>query len=268
MAVEALLSLAFDSSSAERPSTSRRLTSLPSVAPTMAPFELTTSTTSGSGLFQLEMGCSPASMPCPTADIGWPLVKISASGPMPTSRYCDQAPCSISTRFSSAACGLPGTSVRMLPPSWACTLLRIASAFSGAPRACSSMTRSSIDSGKGDARRLDGLQVVGREQPGLARIAAGFRRVGENGLERADALGPCRRARWPPDCPPRTDRAWSAPAARCRARRRRGSRPPPGRPLPAAKRGRRGRRSCRPSAALLPASCDRLCAPSFPPAQR
>ncbi len=63
MAVEALLSLALDSSSADRPSTSRRLTSLPSVAPTMAPFAFTTSTTSGSGLFQLDMGCSPASMP-------------------------------------------------------------------------------------------------------------------------------------------------------------------------------------------------------------
>jgi hypothetical protein len=28
----------------------------------------------------------------PTADIGCDLVKISASGPMPTSRYCDHAP--------------------------------------------------------------------------------------------------------------------------------------------------------------------------------
>ena len=111
-------------------------------------------------------------MPWPTADIGWPLVKISASGPMPTSRYCDHAPCSISTRFSSAACGLPGTSVRMLPPSWACTLLRIASAFSGEPRACSSMTRSSIDSGKVTPAALMRLQVAGREQPRLARHRA------------------------------------------------------------------------------------------------
>ncbi len=189
MAVEALLSLAFDSNSAERPSTSRRLTSLPSVAPTMVPFELTTSTTSGSGLFQLEMGCSPASMPCPTADIGWPLVKISASGPMPTSRYCDQAPCSISTRFSSAACGLPGTRVRMLPPSWACTLRRIASAFSGAPRACSSMTRSSIDSGKVTPAALMACRSLGASSHGFlaSRLASGV-------LERMASSAPMRSA--------------------------------------------------------------------------
>ena len=59
MAVDALLSLALDSSSAERPSTSRRLMSLPSVAPTIVPLAFTTSTTSGSGLFQVEIGCRP-----------------------------------------------------------------------------------------------------------------------------------------------------------------------------------------------------------------
>ena len=58
---EALLSLARPRSSAERPSTSRRLTSLPSVAPTMAPLDETTSTTSGSGLFQVEPPPMPTS---------------------------------------------------------------------------------------------------------------------------------------------------------------------------------------------------------------
>ena len=38
------------SSSAERPSTSRRFTSLPSVAPTILPFDVATTTTSGSGI--------------------------------------------------------------------------------------------------------------------------------------------------------------------------------------------------------------------------
>ena len=57
------MSLALLSSSAERPSTSRRLTSLPSVAPTMRPAEDTASTTSGSGLFQVDIGWMPPSTP-------------------------------------------------------------------------------------------------------------------------------------------------------------------------------------------------------------
>src|SRR5262245_6361817 len=91
-AVEALLSLALESNSAERPSTSRRLTSLPSVAPTILPFEVATTTTSGSGLFQVDDLSTPIDMPVPTAAMTCDLVKISASGPMPTSRYCDHNP--------------------------------------------------------------------------------------------------------------------------------------------------------------------------------
>ena len=207
-------------------------------------------------------------MPWPTADIGWPLVKISASGPMPTSRYCDHAPCSISTRFNSAACGLPGTSVRMLPPSWACTLRRIASAFSGEPRACSSMTRSSIDSGKVTPAALMRLQVAGSEQPRLAWHRDWLPACWREWHRACRCARPCRRGRWPPDCPPRTGRAWSAPGARCRRRRRRAPPPPPGRPHRAATRGPPGHRWCRPSAACLPASCDRLRGPCFPPAQQ
>ena len=41
--------------------------------------EETTSTTSGSGLFQLDFGCRPASIPAPTDDSTGALVKISAS---------------------------------------------------------------------------------------------------------------------------------------------------------------------------------------------
>ncbi len=175
MAVEALLSLAFESSSAERPSTSRRLTSLPSVAPTIAPLEFTTSTTSGSGLFQVEIGCRPASMPWPTADMGWAFVKISASGPMPTSRYCDHAPCAMSTRFNSAACALPGTSLRISPPRLVATLVRIAAAFSGEPLACSSITRSSMDSGKVTPAALMACRSLGASSHGLrtSRVCSG-----------------------------------------------------------------------------------------------
>jgi len=53
---EALLSFALERRSAERPSKSRRLTSLPRVAPTMRPRPDTTRTTSGSGLFQVDLG--------------------------------------------------------------------------------------------------------------------------------------------------------------------------------------------------------------------
>src|SRR5690606_27533943 len=55
----ALLSLALLSSSAERPSKSRRLTSLPSIAPTVSPRGSTASTISGSGLFQVESERTP-----------------------------------------------------------------------------------------------------------------------------------------------------------------------------------------------------------------
>ena len=56
MAQEALLSLALPNNRALRPSISRRFTSLPSVAPTTFALELTSSTTSGSGLFHEEIG--------------------------------------------------------------------------------------------------------------------------------------------------------------------------------------------------------------------
>jgi hypothetical protein len=51
----------------------------------------TTSTTSGSGLFQAESERMPTCAPVPTAASTGALVKTSASGPMPTSRY-DQTP--------------------------------------------------------------------------------------------------------------------------------------------------------------------------------
>src|SRR3546814_2521286 len=68
IAQEALLSFAFDSSSAERPSKSRRLTSLPRVAPTISPRGSTISTTSGSGLFQVESDRTPIGAPLPTVE--------------------------------------------------------------------------------------------------------------------------------------------------------------------------------------------------------
>ena len=144
IAHEALLSFALPSSSALRPSKSRRLTSLPSVAPTVSPRLFTVSTISGSGLFHSDFGWMPIAAPVPTADIGCDLVKISASGPMPTSRYCDHAPCFRSASFRRAASGDPGFTARRLSPMTATMALRTDSALDASPRACSSITRSSM----------------------------------------------------------------------------------------------------------------------------
>ena len=143
MAQEPLLSLALPSSSAERPSMSRRLTSLPSVAPTTRPALLTASTISGSGLFQAEAGCSPMSAPKPTADIGWDLENTSASGPIPTSMYWDQALRRCSSALSFIAPSEPGwISARSVPIS-SLIMPRTSAAFEASPPACSSITRSS-----------------------------------------------------------------------------------------------------------------------------
>ena len=69
-AQDALLSFALPNNKALRPSTSRKFTSLPNIAPQTSARELTASATSGSGLFQCEIRLSPTSAPMPTADIG------------------------------------------------------------------------------------------------------------------------------------------------------------------------------------------------------
>ena len=145
IAAEALLSLALPSNKALRPSKSRRLTSLPSAQPLVSPRLLTASTISGSGLFQTLLGCRPISAPTPTALMGWDLVNISASSPIPTSRYWDHTPWPISTSRNRAACADPGLTLRRLSPITLTTERRTASARPASPRACSSMTRSSID---------------------------------------------------------------------------------------------------------------------------
>ncbi len=114
----------------------------------MRPSEATIRTISGSGLFQLEAGCRPASAPVPTVDIGGALVKISASGPIPTSRYWLQAPCLISTSLRCIASGEPGFSFDRSSPMSLPISVRIVAAAAGLPRAFSSITRSSIETAK------------------------------------------------------------------------------------------------------------------------
>ena len=171
IAQDALLSFALPSSSAERPSTSRRFTSLPSVAATMRPADDAASTTSGSGLFHDEFGWMPASIPVPTAAIGCALVKISASGPMPTSRYWLHAPCSISTCFRCAASADPGLQLRQVVAHQPVHLR--ADRRGGIQVAARAFLDHPLDHRYDErhAGRLDRLQVDRRQQPWPAGVA-------------------------------------------------------------------------------------------------
>ena len=59
MAADALLSFALPNSRALRPSISRKLTSLPNVAPSIFPLAFTASVISGSGLFHSDFSRIP-----------------------------------------------------------------------------------------------------------------------------------------------------------------------------------------------------------------
>ncbi len=189
IAHEALLSLALPSSSALRPSKSRRLTSLPSVAPRIRPRESTASTISGSGLFQVEFGCTPISAPWPTAAIGCVLVKISASGPIPTSRYCDHAPCSTRICLMRAASAEPGRTLAKSSPRMPCRpgAYRFGAARVTARLLFDHALQRARD--KSHAGRLDRLQVAGGEQPRRTGVEIAAT-VGEKRIDPADE-GPC-----------------------------------------------------------------------------
>ena len=191
IAQAALLSLALPSSSAERPSTSRRLTSLPSVAPTMRP-RLETDE------HDLRLGIVPARDRV-QADLGadgrpptsaGALVKISASGPMPTSRYCDHSPSAISASFSASASAQPGLSRagrRRSTPAISC-----ADRLGPGGVAARLLLDDPLQhrDGEGDAARLDRLQVDRREQP---RTIAGPGGDLRERPERASGRGPHQR---------------------------------------------------------------------------
>ncbi len=114
-------------------------------------------------------------MPCPTADIGCALVKISASGPIPTSRYCDHMPFSTSSFLSAIAFGEPGFSACRSVPIVASISARIAVARSGWPRACSSIRRSSSDTTNVTPAALIACRSIGASSHGLreSRVSGG-----------------------------------------------------------------------------------------------
>src|SRR6185312_6389686 len=80
--------------------------------------------------------------------MGGALVKTSASGPIATSRYCDQTPSTIRASFSFCAWAEPGTTLRMSVPMRAASCSRISCALPGTPLARSSITRSMADTAK------------------------------------------------------------------------------------------------------------------------
>ena len=108
-------------------------------------------------------------MPVPTAAIGCALVKISASGPMPTSRYWLQAPCSISTCFRCAASADPGFNFARSSPTSRLTTVRISAAALRSPRARSSITRSIIDRTNVTPAALIACRSIGASSQGLPR---------------------------------------------------------------------------------------------------
>ena len=128
------------------------------------------------------------SAPVPTLESTGALLKTSASGPMPTSRYCDHKPCCCSTALRRMACSEPGLMVERSAPIWATTCARMASALAGSPSGLLFDHTLEHAVGEGDAGRLDDLRVAGRQKVSLSRGAARFVAVGQQGLDTAEPL--------------------------------------------------------------------------------
>ncbi len=92
---------------------------------------------------------------------------------MPTSRYCDHAPCSTSTCLTRAASADPGFNDVRLPPRMPAMRARIASALAGvaARLLLDDALEHALD--EGDAGGLDRLQVARREQARQRRVEIG-----------------------------------------------------------------------------------------------
>ena len=186
MAQEALLSFALLSSSAERPSTSRRLTSLPSVAPTMRPVEATTSTTSGSGLFHDDDGMHAGIHR--GADRGHRLrlgedLRVGADADLEI-----LAPGALLDQHLLQARGLgrAGLQPRQVVADQPGHLG--ADRGGGGQVAARAFLDDAFQHGnrEGDAGGLDRLQIDRREQPGLACDRGSGRRVGEQVRQAAE----------------------------------------------------------------------------------
>ncbi len=173
---DALLSLALPSSSAERPSTSRRLTSLPSVgADDAAGARRYHRRSPARDCSRSRSDAARLSAPKPTEAMGWHLVKISASGPMPTSRYCDQTPRSMSLALIAGGFGRARLQLRQVMADQRGDVG--ADGFGLLGRAPRLFLDDALKQrgNEGDARRFHRLQIDRREQIRLLRIARGRR---------------------------------------------------------------------------------------------
>ena len=120
--------------------------------------------------------------------MGGHLVNSSASGPMPTSRYCDHMPLATSTSLTRAASGEPGRRPRRSGPMMAWISARTPSARAGLPRARSSMTRSrrlatnvtplALTACRSAGARSHGREGSRRPSTLLARISSSGPRAG------------------------------------------------------------------------------------------
>ena len=257
MAVEALLSLALDSSSAERPSTSRRLMSLPSVAPTMAPLRVHHQHHLRLGIVPGRDRVQPRLHAVPDRRHRLRLgedLRIRADADLQVLR-----PGALLDQHALELGRLRAARHQLADIAAEAGLHAVADRLGLLGRAARLLLDHALQHGqrKGDAGGLDRLQVVRRQQPGLAR-----RRASASGvLARMSSSAPMRSP-----LPLAHDRGrigglaqvahGRRRAARCRGRRRRAWPPRPGLPPPAARRGRPARPPCRPSAAWRPASCD------------
>ena len=186
IAQDALLSFALPSSRAERPSTSRRLTSLPSVAaddPTgrrRHQHDL--------GLRVVPRGVRMDAGIHPGADCGHRLRLGEDLGVRADAHFQILAPRALRDQhlLQMRASGDPGLRRARSSPTRRLTSARIAAA--AAHVAARAFLDHALQHGEreGDAGGLDGLQVDRCEQPRLAAVALFGRRVGQYGLERAE----------------------------------------------------------------------------------
>ncbi len=194
IAVDAWLSFAFDSSSAERPSTSRRFTSLPSVAPTIRPAAAIDQHDLGLGVVPggdgQHAGLHAGAHRAQRLRLGEDLrVRADAD-------FQVLAPGALRDQhrsFSCVAAGEPGFRLARSSPTRRCTSARIASAAAASPRARSSITRSSIESGNVTPQALTACRSHGASSHGRA----GSRRSGgvlARMAQRAERLARRRRA--------------------------------------------------------------------------
>ena len=106
---------------------------------------------------------------------------------MPTSRYCDQAFCASRTSFTRAASGEPGRTLARSSPRIAAIAWRTLCARAGSPRACSSITRSSMLATKVTPAAFTACRSQGASSQG--RLAS---RVSGGVLDRMSSSAPRR----------------------------------------------------------------------------